>query len=276
LEQSLDLDFDVMVSDLAPVDLLLQRAGRLQRHDVKRPARYENGATLWIQTPLASGEDALGVDAYIYDAFLLRQTWLVVRDLEAIHLPADYRALVEAVYGDQILDPDPAIAEAWEKLQQKQAEARRKAQARLIPEPESGRAFFRSIAALTFEEDETGAAWTVAQTRLGRESVSLIPLQLESEGGATLPNSTQIPLDRNVPVELQFQMLRQQVRVSHPAIVEAIKRAERPRVFEVASRLRDVHPLPLVEGSYTVITENGRWTLTLDPELGLIIRKESD
>ncbi len=276
LEQSLDLDFDVMVSDLAPVDLLLQRAGRLQRHDRTRAASYTNHPTLWINTELDSdGELNLGVNRWIYDAFLLRQTWQVLEDRDEISLPGDYRELVEAVYGITGVSPDNPLAEAWGKLQMKRSNAIKEAKERLIPEPDPEWSFCSRVAKLTFEEDETGASWVVGQTRLGRESVNLIPLEPEGDRARLYPTDETVALDRRASREMQLRLLRRHLRVSRPEIIQALKEAPRPKLFTESPKLKwGYHPLWLTDGKAEFPLENGKLVVTLDDELGLVIHKE--
>ena len=99
VEQSLDLDFDELHTDLAPVDLLFQRAGRLHRHINSRPLGFERPRIV-VHCP--SDEDIAGLrfgpSRYVYDAGTL---WLAARALRGraeLHLPSDIRPLIEETY----------------------------------------------------------------------------------------------------------------------------------------------------------------------------------
>ncbi len=112
VEQSLDLDFDVLASDLAPIDLLIQRAGRLWRHGWRK--RSGEPELLVVAPPAADDppEDwfkrFLPRAAYVYGDHA--RLWLTVRMLErtgAIQSPHGLRALIEAVYGPEAEDSVP-------------------------------------------------------------------------------------------------------------------------------------------------------------------------
>jgi CRISPR-associated endonuclease/helicase Cas3 len=107
IEQSLDLDFDLVVSDLAPIDLLLQRAGRLWRHP-NRPRPVLGPRLLVVSPDPASeiGQDWYAVAfpraAWVYRNHAL--LWLSAIALFAqgpVRVPEDVRGLVEAVYGHE-------------------------------------------------------------------------------------------------------------------------------------------------------------------------------
>ena len=115
VEQSLDIDFDVMVTDLAPVDLLIQRAGRLQRHrrlDLNRPpAVIEVLAPPWSVEPDTGWlKGTFSRTARVYDDPAV--LWRTAGELEKrkmLRLPEDARSLVEAVHGAQAAAAPPSL-----------------------------------------------------------------------------------------------------------------------------------------------------------------------
>lgn len=115
VESSLDLDFDVMISDLAPMAALIQRAGRLWRHMELRPAtsRPVESPILHVLAPdpehTASDrwlQATLGGGAFVYPVALQWRTAKVLFTEGKIEAPHGLRALIEAAHSDALPVPE--------------------------------------------------------------------------------------------------------------------------------------------------------------------------
>ncbi|WP_414167045.1 CRISPR-associated helicase Cas3' [Streptoverticillium reticulum] len=112
VEQSLDLDFDLVISDLAPLAQLLQRAGRCMRHDRSGLAPGDGGRPEWVgddpRLVVLEPVDRNGVVCpprawqSVYDTALLRRTSHLLHECaqEGIAVPGDVQRLVDAVYAE--------------------------------------------------------------------------------------------------------------------------------------------------------------------------------
>ncbi|MGE5583584.1 MAG: CRISPR-associated helicase Cas3' [Bacillota bacterium] len=185
VEQSLDLDFDEMFSEIAPIDLILQRVGRLHRHDhPNRPTGKE--ARLHLFTP-EFGRPDFGSSETVYQRFILLKTLAALTKVDKLELPEDIRGLIEYVYdknipddsNDNITDNDD-YKEALKKLLDDTAEEAGKAEKYLISEPYSPAFKLNRQVGIVFDEDEGEAvSYFTAKTRIGDDSIQLLVLESE-------------------------------------------------------------------------------------------------
>ncbi|WP_345045496.1 CRISPR-associated helicase Cas3' [Streptomyces sannanensis] len=203
IEQSLDLDFDLIISDLAPLALLLQRAGRAFRHGpevwaaagLTRPAWAGTEPRMTVLSPLTAQGAAdfhPGPWGDVYPESLLHRTHEILdQHTGPINIPGDVQRLVNAVYDPVFASrtPDALFNADRNRIAD---DAARAAIARLVLVPAPGRTRTANLHRLT----DSNADPDLITTRLGADSVHLVPTFTSKTGQPFLDpeNTVELPL----------------------------------------------------------------------------------
>ncbi len=277
IEQSLDLDFDLMISDLAPIDLLLQRSGRLHRHAERqeRPAKLTQ-PTFWLIEPTLddTGKAQFAESGLIYHGHILLRTWLALRNKISIQLPIETDALIEAVYQMDAAIPkhlEPVHQQDWEtsKADYLAGETHKKiAQANAIKLPPAREDTKPCDFTRQGEEDDDNTI--AAVTRLGERSVTVIFVQ-QSGSRLMLPVTQQaIDLDKAPDLPTIRALLEHSTRISKKGLVEELlkHKEKNPMKKWTSALLRHCCCVILSTQGKTQI---GKWELYLDNHRGVVI-----
>lgn len=278
IEQSMDLDFDVLFTDLAPVDLVLQRAGRLHRHNRERlpqhaiPMLFVSGLAFEGNLPDIESDHW----GKIYEPYVLFRSWFALRDRSEIRLPDDIEPLVDSVYEEEQLPPNlPAsvqktVAEAFETMRQRTDEESAIALKAVIGEPH---VYLRNLAPqapLEDEEDSSLHPMLRALTRLSEQSLTVVPLHdLGGEIFSDAAARERVRLGTQPSYEEAKRLFLRSVKLSRPNIVRALSQAPAPRGWAKDPLLRLCRPLLL--RNHSTVIDNVE--IALDPILGIVYRK---
>jgi CRISPR-associated endonuclease/helicase Cas3 len=283
LEQSLDIDFDVMITDLAPVDLVLQRIGRLHRHPrAHRPPALTTPVCFIAGLPEDNSVEKMDRSSvYIYSARpLLRSAITLNKALPSgITLPEDIPTLVADAYspvipGDETVD---AYEAEWAELIREKAA---KARGFLLGLP--GHSIIdwmqRSVGDA---EDERNAG--SRQVRDIQDTLEVVVLQRQADGTVrTLPHlradsrgharaSLVVTTDTTPALAVRRVIKQSSVRMppalSHKSTLDALTAAAPKSWLSDRSPMRYLVPLTLDE--HLTVKVDGK-KLTYSPEEGLV------
>lgn len=279
IEQSLDVDFDLMISDLAPIDLLLQRSGRLQRHserDANRPMQLKS-PTMWLIQPTLdkAGRAQFAETGFIYDRHILLRSWLTLRDKASVQLPIETDDLIESVY--QLDAPIPETLEPVHQQDWKSSlsdyqvgeTSKKIAQANAVKLPPALEDSHPADFTRQGEADDDNMIAKV--TRLGDPTVTTIFLK-QTDQGLVLPSTTvRLNLNQSPNLDTIRGLLERSTRIGKKGLVQMLMTQSNPSTW-TSALLRHCRYVVLNAENKAQV---GQWELELDPLRGVVIEKVS-
>lgn len=284
IEQSLDIDFDVLITELAPIDLILQRMGREHRHkNNKRPKHLE--------TPKAYVLNSTEYDfdkgsTYVYDEYLLFRTEYFLP--EKINLPNDISHLVQLVYSEKELTLDNKLAEIYNEYKRKYKtnKANKEASAKnyMLDKPKITRiSEDKNITDWLDNENnvaEASDAKASAQVRDSDESIEIIALKKCEGGYEFFDEKGLIDInDNKTAMKMAQHTLRLPRQVFYEVGIDKVIKLLEDYYIE---NLSDWDNQSWLKNNLGIIfDENGEFKifdkiLKYDQKYGLIVEKEGD
>ena len=259
LQESLDVCFDVMLSDIAPFDLLLQRAGRLHRHTNIRPPHLQDRQMFVFLPDLLHNKPDFGWSGLIYFRYLLDRTGRLFFKNDQypqilVKLPGGVSPLIEQVYGEDDIALDK-IRELW-------FEEREGA--------ESADGYFARVATIESVHDQGDEPGYLSRlknsadeemtpsTRVGRQRVLLVILN-EGDETAILTR------------EKEKELFRKTLATDNPRLVHYFSKLPQLAEWRESPLLRYCQPVFLTNG----IVQAGESTLAYDEIRGLSILQKT-
>lgn len=283
MEQSLDIDFDVLFTDLAPMDLLIQRVGRLHRHHNLRPKNHER-PRLYVLGTNKELEFESG-SKYVYGDYLLARTQYYLPEI--INLPSDISPLVQKVYSKEELILPEEHAARYLVMQNNFINERNKKKARAgdyllaSPELEDGHGGeFSLIGWLSNLHLKQTEEYGYAQVRDAQETIEVIALKKQGQGYGFFESSIDISseLDNN---EVARKIAQATLRL--PLALSMYGRAgETINKLEIYNQnhLPEWQQQEWLKGSLGIIFDEnnefhlGKYILNYDSKYGLTFREE--
>ncbi len=268
VEQSLDLDFDLIVTDLAPIDLVLQRAGRLWRH--KRGYRPFPKPVLIVAGLAGEEPPSFGKPLWwgeVYREDMLLRTWILLREdqRKTLALPDEIDVLVEKVYEEEVTVPEPLqerMNQAVINSEGKTIPLRGQANQAIIGLPDDA-SWNDPGRYVLYDEDAPGVHRTLmARTRQGSDSIVAIPLFSKDD----------FTLDMIPDFAKAKQWFMRAVSLSRNEVIRKLRGGGIPEGWQKSSLLRNCYPI--------ILDENLRWIegakVRLDDELGIVYERRED